>query len=235
MSSDDQRDDTNENYWTKCGRCGEIIYNGELNRNFRLCPKCNYCFPMDPADRIATLIDEGSLVSHSADDQSADEESWIIVGEATLSGHGLIVAAVNFGFADQSTSLFVCQGIIRAVNQAVDRCLPLLLVCTDSNGDRAFFPALSISAAISRLAREKLLYISVLACPGPFSSFPGFTCVADIVIAESSVVVVARSGNQTGQNSTQAAETLFQNGMADMIVPRKELQHTLTDILNFFC
>ena len=231
MSSNDQRDDSNGNYWTKCDRCGEIIYNGELNRNFRLCPKCNYCFPMDPADRIATLIDEGSLVSYDSDDQKTDGENWIIAGEATLSGHGLIVAAANLGFENQSTGLLVCEGIVRAANQAVDGGLPLLLICTDSNGDRAFLPALSISAAISRLAREKLLYISVLSCPGPLSGFPGFTCVADIVIAESS----AASGSQTGQNSTPAAETLFQNGMADMIVPRKELQHTLTDILNFFC
>ena len=231
MSSDDQRDDSNGNYWTKCDRCSEIIYNGELNRNFRLCPKCNYCFPMDPAHRIASLVDEGSLVSYNSDDQKADRENWIVAGEATLSGHGLIVAAANLGFADQNTGLLVCEGIVRASNQAVDGRLPLLLIYTDSSEDRAFLPALSINASISRLAREKLLYISVLACPGSLNSFPGFTCVADIVIAESSTA----SGSQTNQNSTPPAEALFQNGMADMIVPRKELQHTLTDILNFFC
>ncbi len=234
MSFDDRRDDANGNYWTKCGRCGEIIYNGELNRNFRFCPKCDYCFPMGPADRIATLIDEGSLVSCDADDQNAHAENWIIAGEATLSGHRLIVAAANFG-SDQSASLFVCEGIIGAANQAVDGRLPLLLICTDSSEERAFFPTLSVNASISRLSREKLLYISVLACPNLLNSFPGYACVADIVIAESSSAEVVRSGSQTSQDQDQVAQTLLQNGMADMIVPRKDMQNTLTDILSFFC
>ena len=88
---------------------------------------------------------------------------------------------------------------------------------------------------MSRLAKEKLLYISVLAYPNSQSRFPGFACVADVVMAESNTPAVP-TDNQSNENETaEAAQILFQNGMADMVISRKELKHTLADILNFFC
>ena len=166
-------------------------------------------------------------------------DQTLITGEAELSGHRLVIAAVNTGFTDRDTGLFVCEGIVRAVNQAADQRLPLLMVYTSSNGaqEGAFFPAqtLSISAAMSRLDKERLLYISVLSYSNSHGYFPGFACVADIVITESKTPA-PRTNNQIDPNGTaQAAQTLFQNGTTDMIVSRKDLKHTLTDVLNFFC
>ena len=243
----DKQKDIPDGLWTKCGECGEIIYYGELSRNLSICPKCNYYFPLEPAERIAILADEESLTRYDTDRQYAtcpDEESCeqaIITGEAMLSGHRLVIAAISPGFTDVDTGLFVCERIVSAVAQATEQRLPLLTVCTNSNGaqaqDGTFVPgqALSISAAMSRLDRENLLYISVLAPASSESYFPGFACVADIVIAESNSPA-ARTSNSIDQNGTvRAAQALLQNGMADMVVSRKELKHTLTDILNFFC
>lgn len=240
-----------EIHWAKCAECGEIIYNGELNRNLRTCPKCNHHFPLEPAQRISLLIDEASLIKNDVNAGAIpssicpDKESCeraIITGAAKLAGNNLVVAAVDLSFRDRATALFVCSSIINAVSQAIDQHLPLLLICTNNNGargqNRAFLPGqmLSTNAAISRLFREKLLYISVLAHAESQGYFPGFTYVADIVIAESNTQVRSRSSKQSSQNgAAQAAQTAFQNGMVDMIIPRIELKHTLTDILNFFC
>ena len=60
----DKRKDIPDGLWTKCGECGEIIYNGELIRNLRICSKCNYHFPLEPAERIAVLADAESLVRY---------------------------------------------------------------------------------------------------------------------------------------------------------------------------
>ena len=236
--------------WAKCAECGEIIYNGELNRNLRTCPKCNYYFPLEPAERISLLVDEASLIKNDVDTNVVPPfacpdgercEQAIITGVAKLASNDLVVVAVDLSFRDRTTGLFVCASIINAVSQAVDQHLPLLLICTNNNGaygqSRAFLPGqmLSTNAAISRLLREKLLYISVLAHAESQGYFPGFAYVADIVIAESNTQVRPRSRNQNSQNgAAQAAQTALQNGVVDMIIPRIELRHTLTDILNFF-
>jgi len=236
--------------WVKCAECGEIIYNGELNRNFRTCPKCSYHFSLGPRERISLLVDKSSLIKNELDADAAllsdcrDRELYeqsIITGIARIASSNLAIAAVDLSFSDRATGVFVCANIVNIVSQAIDQRLPFLLICTNNNDsqgkERAFLPGqmLSINAAISRLLREKLLYVSVLAYSGSQGYFPGFAYVADIVIAESKMPVESRPGSQTTQNvHSQAVQTAFKNGIVDMIIPRIELRHTLTEILKFF-
>jgi acetyl-CoA carboxylase carboxyl transferase subunit beta len=202
---------------------------------------------LETAERIALLADRGSFLAYNADNTAdcPDEESCdraIITGEVILSGHRSAIAAIDLNFINETIGLFVCEKTVRAVAQAADQRLPLLLICTNSNGTEAqngvFCPAqtLSTSAAMSRLTREKLLYISVLAHSDSQGHFPGFAYIADIVIAESNMPGASRTGSRIGRSGVaQAAQALFQNGMVDMIASRRELKHTLADILNFFC
>jgi len=236
--------------WVKCAECGEIIYNGELNRNFRTCPKCNYHFSLGPCERISLLVDKSSLIKNELDADAAPSsacpdreicEQSIVTGIARIASNNLAIAVVDLSFSDRATGVFVCANIVNIVSQAIDRHLPLLLICTNSNDsqeqNRAFLPGqmLSANAAISSLLREKLLYVSVLAYSGSQGYFPGFAYVADIVIAESKMPVESRPGSQTIQNvPSQAARTALKNGIVDMIIPRIELRHTLTEILKFF-
>ena len=156
-----------------------------------------------------------------------------------MSGHRLMIAAINLNFTNGATCLFVCEKIVRTIAKATEQRLPLLLIYTNStetqaqNGNFSPEQILSISAAISGFARENLLYISVLANPNTENRFPGFAYIADIVIAESNVQVGTRVDSQIRRNG--AAQLSFKNGMLDMIVSRRELKQTLTDILNFFC
>ena len=250
-----KRRDIPDGIWAKCSACGDIIYNGELSRNLKICPRCDYYFPLEPAERIALLADKGSFLRYDAGYQSPicpDVkicDRTIITGEVTLSGHRLVIAVANLCAdtvprvpTDAATGLFVCEEIIAAVLRAADQHLPVLLVYTNIASiqvqDDMFIPAqaLSIGAAMNRLAREKLLYVSILAHSDSRGYFPGFACTADIVIAESNIPGIARAGRRTGQSEAiQAAQALLQNGMVDTITPRRELKHTLTDILNFFC
>jgi len=241
------RKDMPDGIWIKCIECGEIIYNGELSRNLRICPRCNYYFPLEPAERIDFLVDKGSLLRYDADDTTvrldAEIRDWaIITGEARLSGHRLVVAALNLNFTNEHISLFVCERLVKAVSRAIHLRLPFLLACTNGAGlqaqNVAFLPArtLSINAALGRLAKEKLLYISLLAYSDSHSHFPGFVYVADIVMAESNVAEASRSGNRKRENrSALSAQNLFQSGMADMIVSRRETKPTLANILKLFC
>ena len=241
-----KRKDIPDGIWVKCSECSEIIYNGELSRNLKICPRCNCYFPFEPAERVAFMADPGSFARYDAASSTArlDEETGdraAVTGEIKLSGHSLVLAAANLNSNSEDVALYVCEKIVGAAVRAVDRRLPLLIICTSStetlaeNG--AFFPAqtLSISAAIGRMAKEKLLYISVLGHSGSQSYFPGFAYIADVVIAESNIPPASLSGDQNSQNgAVQAAQCLFQNGMLDMMVSRRELNKALTNILSFF-
>ena len=37
-----------EGVWTKCNKCEQIIYNKELEENFKICPKCGAHFRLKP-------------------------------------------------------------------------------------------------------------------------------------------------------------------------------------------
>ncbi|WDT81628.1 MAG: hypothetical protein MPW14_07860 [Candidatus Manganitrophus sp.] len=50
-----------EGLWVKCNNCREIIYRKELERNAKVCPKCDYHFPISVEERIAMVVDEGSF------------------------------------------------------------------------------------------------------------------------------------------------------------------------------
>ena len=242
----DRRKDIPDGLWTKCSSCSEIVYNGELSRNLWICPRCNYYFPLPPADRISVIADEGSLVRYAAEDRHVaclDEKACdrsVIIGEITLSKHRLVISAVNPEFTDAKTGLFVCEEIIRAIDRAIDKRLPLLMVCTNGNGSQPqsgmLFPGqtLSISAALNRLGKERLLYISILAQSNSRGNFPGFACVADIVLEESNLTAEPVINKSDRNGTDKIPQTLFQIGMADMLISRKNLRHVLTDILNFF-
>ena len=69
---------TAEGMWLKCNHCREIIYRKEVERNHRVCPKCDYHFPISVLERIALLLDVGTVLRGRAaadrDEEEEDEE-----------------------------------------------------------------------------------------------------------------------------------------------------------------
>jgi acetyl-CoA carboxylase carboxyl transferase subunit beta len=53
-----QRSSVPEGLWVKCEGCKEVIYSRDLDRNLRVCPKCEYHMRIDARTRIALLLDE---------------------------------------------------------------------------------------------------------------------------------------------------------------------------------
>ena len=43
--------------WQKCPGCGEVVHEIELAQNQRVCPRCDYHFPLSAKERIANLLD----------------------------------------------------------------------------------------------------------------------------------------------------------------------------------
>ena len=237
-----KKKDTPDNVWTKCPECNEIIYNGELDRNLRMCSRCNYYFTMPPLTRISFLSDEGSFHKYNdlkcRDMESCDE--IIIGGKASLFHHHLVIMAVNIDPQFDIDDIFVSEKIISIILHSIKEKLPLLAIYTIAKGvaSREYFSGqgLNISAAISKFTKENLPYISVLSQSSADSAFPTFAYLAEIIIAESHSIGTSQTGSRIGRRESESASNLlFKNGIVDMVTPREELRDKLADILKFFC
>src|SRR3990172_12501680 len=61
-----------EGLWVKCDSCKEIIYKKEIDKNLKICPKCNYHFRISAWERLRLIVDEGSFTEIDAGLSSSD-------------------------------------------------------------------------------------------------------------------------------------------------------------------
>ena len=56
-----KRKDIPGGLWTKCPSCSRILYNEQLRRNLKVCPKCDYHFRLSAQERLFYLLDENNF------------------------------------------------------------------------------------------------------------------------------------------------------------------------------
>jgi len=95
-----------------------------------------------------------------------------------------------------------------------------------------------ISAALARLSRAKLPYISVLTDPTTGGVTASYAMLGDVNIGEPGALigfagprVIEQTIRQKLPEGFQRAEFLLEHGMLDMVVPRQELKETLARCL----
>jgi acetyl-CoA carboxylase carboxyl transferase subunit beta len=200
-----------EGLWVKCDNCRQILYNKELARNFKICPKCGFHFRLSAPERLRMLFDGGEYRELDGNLRSTDplrfrdskryrdrlkqaQESIgpsdaIIIGSGTLDGIPVLIAAMEFFFMGGSMGSVVGEKVARAAEAALAERRPLLIVST-SGGARMQEGILSlmqmgkISAALARLAEAAIPYISVMADPTTGGVTASYAMLGDLNIAE---------------------------------------------------
>ena len=96
------------------------------------------------------------------------------------------------------------------------------------------------SAAIARLKRQGLLYISLLTHPTMGGVMASFASRGDIILAEPGALlgfagprVIKQTIKQQIPPGFQRAESLLKHGIIDLVVERKKIRPTLIKILDF--
>ncbi|NQW02806.1 MAG: acetyl-CoA carboxylase carboxyltransferase subunit beta [Acidobacteria bacterium] len=254
-----------EGLWVKCPSCGQVIYNKELEANRRVCPKCAHHFRMNAADRLALLFDEGQWVEHDANLRSTDPlqftdtkpyrnrltASILATGrqDALVSATGLIdgipavVAAMEYSFIGGSMGVVVGEKITRAIEYGIANRQPVVVVCC-SGGARMMEGTLSlmqmakISAALGRLDRAGLPYLSVMTDPTTGGVTASFAMLGDLNIAEPKALigfagprVIEQTIRQKLPEGFQRSEFLLDKGMIDVIVDRREMKAAIAGAL----
>lgn len=251
-----------EGLWIKC-RCGEILFSKDLGRNHKVCQKCDHHFRLSAWERIQLTVDPDSFVEFTVDLESRDllefpgyaaklavaqEQTGlreaVVTGEGMLGGHRVVLAVMDAHFIMGSMGTVVGEKVARAIEQAVEKQVPLVIFSA-SSGARMQEGILSLmqmgktAAAIGRLDRAGLLYISVLTDPTLGGVSASFAFLGDIILAEPGALigfagprVIEQTIRQKLPDGFQQAEFMQEHGFVDVVMPRNRLRDTIIKILD---
>ncbi len=203
--------------WLKCTACGAILYQAALVETLQVCSSCGNHLKLDPLDRIALLIDEGSFERHDigltpqdplnfrdqkpyakrllAARADCGERDAYIAGSAVIDGIPVQIGTFNFRFMGGSMGSVVGEAITRQIERAIDLRQPAIIISA-SGGARMQEGVLSLMqmaktcAALARLRDQAgMPYISLLTHPTTGGVAASFAMLGDIILAEPNALI----------------------------------------------
>jgi acetyl-CoA carboxylase carboxyl transferase subunit beta len=256
-----------EGLWVKCEGCRQIIWKKDLEENLNVCPKCQKHFRIDARTRLGLLFDDDQYETFDANLSSTDPLKFVdlkpyssrlkqaqrdtglkdavINGQGKLQGRPVVISAMEYAFIGGSMGAVVGEMITRAVERSLDTKTPLIIVSA-SGGARMMEGVVSlmqlakISAALARLDKERVPFISLLTDPTTGGVTASFAMLGDLNIAEPGALigfagprVIEQTIRQKLPAGFQRSEFLLEHGMLDAVVPRKELKPYIARALDF--
>lgn len=205
-----------EGVWIKCPKCDAQLYRAELERNLKVCPKCDYHMRISARNRLDYFFDEGSNIDLINDIESIDplgfkdsikyrdrillakkktgENEALIVMSGKVYGVELVACAFEFQFMGGSMGSVVGERFCRAVKYCIEHKLPLVsFACSGGarmqEGLFSLFQMAKTAAAITTLDENKLPYISVLTDPTTGGVSASLAMLGDINVAEPKALI----------------------------------------------
>lgn len=205
-----------EGVWIKCPKCDAQLYRNELERNLRVCPKCDHHMRIGARQRLAFFLDPESMEELSANMQPEDplkfrdskryrdrinaaqkatgEKDALLSATGTLLGAPIVTCAFEFSFMGGSMGSVVGEKFSRAAAYAAENKTPL--VCFAASGgarmQEALFSLLQMaktSAALARMGEQKVPYVSVLTDPTTGGVSASLAMLGDVNIAEPKALI----------------------------------------------
>lgn len=256
-----------EGLWEKCPECDAILYAKDLSKNLQVCDKCGHHFRLSAVERLKSLFDDERWEELAPGLRSNDpltftdtkpyqdrlaktiastaQSDAVVVGVGKLESIPTVIASMEYGFIGGSMGVVVGEKIVRGIELAIERRTPVIIVSC-SGGARMMEGALSlmqmakISAALARLDRARLPYISVLTDPTTGGVTASYAMLGDLNVAEPRALigfagprVIEQTIRQKLPDGFQRSEFLLERGMLDLVVDRRELKATLARALRF--
>lgn len=248
--------------WVKCEKCKEIIYKDTLRENLNICPNCGHYFRMHINRRLKLVTDEGSYKRFDLDLETTNplglEEytkklkvlrektaltEAVACGTAEINKEKVVICIMDSGFLMGSMGVVVGEKITYAIEQAIEKKLPLVIF-TVSGGARmqegiiSLMQMAKVSAALTKLDKAGLLYITVLTDPTYGGVTASFASLGDIILAEPGAMigfagqrVIEQTIGESLPEGFQTAEFLLEHGFIDKIIERKDLKDTISKLI----
>ena len=251
--------------WSTCKKCESVLYAPELEKSLYVCPKCDYHLRIGARQRLEMFLDNSEFTEIAANLTTKDplkfkdskyyssrvkeaeaatgEKEAILVVNGELDQVKVVVAAFEFRFMCGSMGSVVGEKFVQGIKTAIKNKSPFICFAT-SGGARMQESMISLmqmaktSAAIQKLKKEKLPYISVLVDPIYGGVSASIAMLGDINIAEPNALsgftgrrVIEQTIRLELPDNFQKSEYLLSNGAIDMIVHRKDLRAKISRIL----
>jgi acetyl-CoA carboxylase carboxyl transferase subunit beta len=205
-----------EGLWNKCPSCNAILYNTELEKNYSVCPKCEYHLRISARTRLNLFLDEQGREEIAKNIKPLDplkfkdskkykdritqaqkqtkEHDALVVMKGQLHGQDVVVAAFEFSFMGGSMGSVVGEKFVRGINKSIELGIPFV-VFTASGGARmqeslfSLFQMAKTSAALTKLSEAGLPYISCMTDPTMGGVSASLAMLGDINVAEPNALI----------------------------------------------
>ena len=219
-----------EGLWTKCPKCSTMVFDKELDENLKVCPRCQYHFPIGARERIHSLVETCTFEEMNADMTSVDilkftgvasytnkladyqkstgSKDAVITGLCKIGEHRTALGVMDFSFLGGSMGSVVGEKLTRLIEKATEKNLPVIIIST-SGGARMYEGMFSLmqmaktSAALAYHAQQRLPYLSVLVNPDYAGVMASYASLGDLIIAEPKAMI-GFAGPRVIRDTTQA-------------------------------
>jgi acetyl-CoA carboxylase carboxyl transferase subunit beta len=255
-----------EGLWTKCPECRKTIWKQDIANNLQVCPVCGYHFKFGARERIALLLEPGyelvDLELRSTDPleftdlkpykrRLAEAQKKTGLNDAIVNAVGrigeldVVLSVMEYGFIGGSMGAVVGETIARAVDRALEKKVPLIIISASGGarmmeGIASLMQLAKVSAGLAKMDDAKIPYISLMTDPTTGGVTASFAMLGDLNIAEPGALigfagprVIEQTIRQKLPEGFQRSEFLLEHGFLDAIVPRKELKGYLAQALGW--
>jgi len=225
-----KRKEIPQGLWTKCPKCGSMLYDKELDENLKVCTSCDHHFPIGSKRRIESLVEAGSFVEIDSQIVSVDTLKFtgvgsyssklekyqeatqlkdaVVTGTARIGGHEVALGVMDFSFLGGSMGSVVGEKLARVIELGTQKDLPLIIISA-SGGARMYEGMLSLMqmaktcGAVAYHAKKNLPYISILTHPTTAGVMASYASVGDLILAEPGAMI-GFAGPRVIKDTTQA-------------------------------
>ena len=202
-----------EGAFTKCTKCGAILYTKDFERDFKVCNKCGHHHRLTADERIAMTADENSFVEFGrreirAEDflqfpgygdklagaESAEDDArtdGLVTGVATISGLPCVLAVSDFEWGRLAGTMGSVFGekFARAADRALDEKSALITFCASGGarmqeGLTSLMQMAKTSLSVAQLDKARVPYIVVLTNPSTGGAVASYASLGDVIYAE---------------------------------------------------
>lgn len=173
------------------------------------------------------------------------EQSALKVVRGYLNNKSVVAAAFEFGFIGGSMDSAVGEKFRLAADEAIRHKCPF--ICFTATGgarmQEGLFSLMQMAktaACVNQLALHRIPYICVLTDPTTGGVSASLAMLGDIILAEPKALigfagprVIEQTVRQTLPEGFQRSELLLENGAIDLVVHRKDLKKTLSQLIDY--
>jgi acetyl-CoA carboxylase carboxyl transferase subunit beta len=201
--------------WSKCPKCGEMLYRRDLASNLYICTRCGYHFRMKAYDRIATIAD-GEFTEIAADVLPGDPLGWsdrktypakldgdrensglsesVVCGFAKVGGFDVGLGVMDFHFRGGTMGTVAGERIARLLEESRSRAVPCIIFAASGGarmeeGMLALMQMAKTTATVTRFTQDGNFFVVVLTDPTTGGVAASFAFQADVIVAESKAVI----------------------------------------------